>query len=153
MGSQGQPNNSCLTHNAVSSSINLLPDSEINDLITSLNKKTKGIFETILKWSRTPDKNLSATEQVENPLLNLFITGGAGTGKSHLIKTVHAAVSKILSYGTTSVDKVSVLLLTPTCVAAVNVNGTTIHSALSILIDCRGYLFLSFLIRQDVSSN
>ena len=70
--------------------------------------------------------------------MNLFITGGAGTGKSHLIKTIFASISKTLSYGSPQIKKPNILLLAPTGVAAVNINGTTIHSALGIPIDAKG---------------
>jgi len=70
--------------------------------------------------------------------LQIFITGGAGSGKSFLIKTLYAAISKILSHGLAHIDKPKVLLLAPTGVAAVNISGTTIHSALGIPVECRG---------------
>ena len=70
--------------------------------------------------------------------MNIFITGGAGTGKSHLIKTISASLNKTLSYGSQCLERPNLLLLAPTGVAAVNINGTTIHSALGISIDARG---------------
>ena len=73
---------------------------------------------------------------------------GAGTGKSHLIKTIYASVSKTLAYGSSHIEKPTVLLLAPTGVAAINVNGTTIHSALGIPIECRGFTVQDLLIKK-----
>ena len=59
----------------------------------------------------------------------------AGIGKSHLIKTISPSVSKLLLYKDGGTEKPIILLLAPTGVAAVNINGTTIHSGLGIGID------------------
>ncbi len=53
---------------------------------------------------------------LETGSVNLFITGRAGTGKSTLLQHFRATTSK------------NVAVLAPTGVAAVNVNGQTIHS-------------------------
>lgn len=53
----------------------------------------------------------------------LLITGAAGSGKTHLIKTIKDAL--------TAMGR-GVMLLAPTGVAAINVGGATIHSQLDI---------------------
>ena len=117
---------------------NLMPDDDINELIRTLIEKQRYVFEIVNKWVRRHVKNLSAEQVIENPLLQLFVTGGAGTDKFHLIKTITASVSKTLSYKTSCIEKLKLLLLAPTGVAAVNINVTTIHSALGISVDARG---------------
>lgn len=62
----------------------------------------------------------------------MFITGGAGAGKSHLIKTIYHTATKTFRHGITNPEKPTVLLMAPTGVAAININGTTIHTALAI---------------------
>ena len=57
-----------------------------------------------------------ALEQMENTDSNIFITGRAGTGKSTLLDYFK------------SVTKKNVVVLAPTGVAALNVQGQTIHS-------------------------
>jgi hypothetical protein len=55
--------------------------------------------------------------------------GTAGTGKSYLIKVIQKIIRKIAGN-----EKTPLLVLAPTGVAAFNIGGRTIHSALSILI-------------------
>ena len=50
------------------------------------------------------------------------------------MKVLYQSLTKALSYGNVSVDIPKVLLMTPIGVAAVNIDGTTIHTALDILI-------------------
>ena len=63
--------------------------------------------------------------------LLLFITGGAGAGKSHIIKTIYQTATKTFRHGPEDPDK-PVLLLAPTRVAAINIGGNTINSGLAI---------------------
>lgn len=118
--------------------IDSMSDDNINELIRSLNEKQRFLFEIVNKWARRHVKNLSAEKVIENLPLHLFITGGAGTCKSHLIKTITASVSKTLCYGSSCIEKPNVLLLAPTGVAAVNINGTTIHPGLGISAESCG---------------
>lgn len=55
---------------------------------------------------------------------NVFLSGGAGTGKSYLIRSFFKAV--------TNKKRKKVLLCAPTGVAAVNIGGVTLHSAFHI---------------------
>ena len=75
---------------------------------------------------------MSSISQVEINPLHIYITGGAGTGKSHLVKTIYHTLTKIFSYRVMTLDKPEVLLVAPTGVAAVNINGTIIHTSLGI---------------------
>ena len=54
-----------------------------------------------------------------------------GVGKSHVIKLIHSDTLKLLRLsGSFEPDDVVVLLTAPTGVAAFNINGMTLHSAL-----------------------
>jgi len=59
---------------------------------------------------------LNALELMEKSDKNIFITGRAGTGKSTLLMYF------------CNITKKKVVVLAPTGVAALNVNGETIHS-------------------------
>ena len=59
--------------------------------------------------------------------------GGAGVGKSHLTKALYQAALKY--YNTRAGDdfhQIMILLLAPTCKAAFNIKGNTIHSTLAV---------------------
>ena len=85
-----------------------------------------------VRWARNYVKNRSSKIQHEVEPVHLFITGRGGCGKSHLLRTIYQAVTKTLIYNGGDPDKPRVLLLAPTGVAAVNIDGTTIHSGLGI---------------------
>ena len=61
-----------------------------------------------------------------------FISGGAGAGKSHLIKSIYQTALKTFRYGPYNPDFPNVLKIAPTGVAAININGSVINSALAI---------------------
>ena len=62
---------------------------------------------------------------------HVFLSGPGGVGKSHVIRLIHSDTLKFLKLsGTLQPDDVTVLLTAPTSVAAFNVSGMTLHSAL-----------------------
>ena len=69
---------------------------------------------------------------------HLFLSNGGGCGKSHLMKTINQVINKLSLYQSRNPDKPEVLVLEPTGIAAININGTVIHSDLNI--PCRGKL-------------
>ena len=71
--------------------------------------------------------------------MHLFLTVAGGCGKSHLLRTIYQAITKTLMYNGGDPDKPRILLLAPTGVSAVNIDGTTIHSGLSI--NCKGHIY------------
>ena len=99
---------------------------EAHSLMRSLNEKQSKVFYKIRQWclDKVNGKNLEP--------FHMFITGGAGTGKSHLIKCIYNEAVRLLGRMSHNPDDVCVLLTAPTGVAAYNINGLTIHSALSI---------------------
>ena len=118
---------------------NILHDDDINAKIRSLNFKQRQIFHVIHAWGKNCVKKLYSKASKKVSSLHLFVTGGGGCGKSHLIKTIYHSMTKLFLYHIGNPDKVRVLLLAPTGVAAINIDGTTIHSGLNI--PCHGKMF------------
>ena len=109
-----------------------ISDDQLRESVRSLNIRQRYAYNTVLTWCRNKVKNMNSIKSEEVEPKYLFITGGAGTGKSHLIKTIYHTVTKTFRYGTVNPDKPTVLLMAPTGVAAININGTTINTALAI---------------------
>ena len=122
-----EPGMSCI-HNTTTQ----ISADEICKNIRSLNHKQREIFEIINKWARDYTKNLSSDSPKYILPLHLFVTGGAGVGKSHLIKTLYQSLLKTLSYRCPDASKKQIMLIAPTGVAAVNIHGSTVHSELGI---------------------
>lgn len=63
---------------------------------------------------------------------NIFITGGAGKGKSQLIKAINFEASRLFAETLLSPDALSVLLTAFTGTASFNIGGCRIHSVFSL---------------------
>ncbi|XP_070531546.1 uncharacterized protein [Ptychodera flava] len=95
---------------------------DFHNLVRKLNEKQKEIFYHILNWVKTKDAQLC-----------LFLTGGAGVGKSMVVKAIYQALLRYLgSLPGENPDLITMILMAPTGKAAYNLGGTTIHSALQI---------------------
>ena len=79
----------------------------------------------------------SVFENVVEPL-HLFITGGAWVGKSYLVKILTSFLTKTFNLYSGTPDRKKILLLAPTGVAALNIDGT-IHSGFGINPNCNTY--------------
>ena len=64
---------------------------------------------------------------------HVFLSGPGGVGKSHVIKMIQSDTIRFLKLsGEYDPDEIVVLLTAPTSVAAFNINGMTLHSALQL---------------------
>ena len=80
---------------SIAPEVKVMSDDEINELIPSLNDKQREVFNVVNSWARKTVTNYSTEDPIGIEPLQLFITGGARTGKSHLIKTIDAALNKM----------------------------------------------------------
>ena len=102
--------------------LNELQDQEYRQLVQTLNQKQKEFFYHILHIVKTSDKPFY-----------YFLSGGAGVGKSHLVKCLYQAALKYYnSRAGEDFNDVKILLLAPTGKAAFGIQGNTIHSTLAI---------------------
>ena len=110
---------------------NELNAEEFSATIRSLNKDQRDGYEIVLNWFRNKVKSLTTEKPSSVNPLCMFVTGGAGTRKSHLIKAIYQTAVKTFKH-TSDLDHASVLLAAPTGVAAVSIDGSTINTALAI---------------------
>ena len=110
-----------------------------NANIQFLNVQQRQVFDFVYSWAKETVKQKSSVKPNLVKPFNLFLSGSSGVGKSHLIKTIYQSVPKVLQYHGGSPDKPRILILAPTDVASINVNGIVIHSGLSI--PCRGKFY------------
>lgn len=101
---------------------NRLNDSDYRQLVRSLNIKQKEFFYHVLHSIKTKDDPLA-----------LFLSGGAGVGKSTVTNALYEALMRYLnSVPGENPDEVKVLKVAPTGKAAFNIKGNTLHSAFKI---------------------
>ncbi|XP_034322352.2 uncharacterized protein [Magallana gigas] len=99
---------------------------EMLPLLRSLNDKQKEVFYSVREWC------LKKISQGKPDPFYIFVTGGAGTGKSHLIKAIHYEASRLLGKTLSIPDALSILLTAFTGTAAFNIGGSTIHHVFSL---------------------
>ena len=109
-----------------------ISDDILHQNIRSLNHKQLCAYNIFLSWCRSKMKNLNTLNPVEIEPLYLFITGGGGAGKSHSIRAIYHTAVKTFKHPPTNPELPTVILMAPTGVAAINIDGTTINTALAI---------------------
>lgn len=103
-----------------------MPNNEYYELTRSLNDKQRTLFDFMYNWA-------TKSRFRHNPEpFNIFLSGGAGVGKSHLINTIYQGVTRALSRPGQHPDNPTVLVTASTGKAASNINGTTLHAAFAL---------------------
>ena len=91
--------------------------------MSKLNEKKRKIFTHIVH----------SLSQNPNQQLCVFITGGAGVGKSVVIRTIYQALHRMLcSESGQNPEDLRILLCAYTGLAAYNIQGSTLHNAFAI---------------------
>ena len=99
-----------------------MDDVNFRNLVSSLNKEQKLFFYHVLH-----------SVNVSDELLRLFLSGGAGVGKSWLTNAMYESLIRYFnSVAGENSDHVTVTKVAPTGKAAYNINGNTAHSAFQI---------------------
>ena len=103
------------------------PDKDFCALVRSLNAKQCRRFNYVLEWCLDLKRN---KQQLRKPApFHIFLTGGAGTGKLHIIKAVYQMLMKFLPIQGDTPDDTTVLLTAPTGTAPFQTRGCTLHLA------------------------
>ncbi|XP_078383037.1 uncharacterized protein LOC144665645 [Oculina patagonica] len=99
-----------------------MADDDFRKLVRSLNIKQMEFFYHVLHSIKTSDE-----------ALRLFLSGGAGVGKTTVTNALYEALIRYLnSVPGENPDEVRVLKVAPTGKAAFNISGNTLHSAFKI---------------------
>ena len=103
----------------------------VRGMYRSLNEMQASIFYTVREWC------LRRVWGHNPEPFHYFISGGAGCGKSHVIKSVHEEATKILRQlprfrNEADMSQPAVLLTAFTGTAAFNISGKTLHSILKL---------------------
>ena len=94
-------------------------------MMRSLNEEQSKLFLFVKHWAEQK-------EQGDAEPFHIFLTGGAGTGKSHTIKCIFNEVDRTITRKSENADLLVVLLVAYIGTAAFNINGQTIHLAFNI---------------------
>ena len=112
--------------------IQIMSHQDYCEMMRKLNKEQRKIITDHRKWCK--ELVAAITQGKPEPSAPLrFILGSAGVGKSHCIRLIQQDTIKLLRYlPGVNPDDVVCMLTAPTGTAAFNIDGMTIHSALSI---------------------
>ena len=99
------------------------------EMTVSLNKEQRQIHQFIVQWCT--EMSMTYKTSFRPKPFHIFISGGAGTGKSHLVRTIVQTVQNILNIGQNK-DDIVVMVCAYTGVAAFNIEGHTLHSAFNL---------------------
>ncbi|KAM9771320.1 uncharacterized protein ACBT44_004414 isoform 1-T6 [Syngnathus typhle] len=104
----------------------------LRDMYRNLNQKQASVFYKVRDWCI---KRVCSSKPIEQFFYH--INGGAGTGKSHLIKCIYTEATKILQRlprlaEEADISKQTVVLAAFTGTAAFNISGTTLHCLLKL---------------------
>jgi hypothetical protein len=98
-------------------------------MTVSLNTQQRCIHQFIVQWCIEMSMTYKTSRRPEP--FHIFISGGARTGKSHLICTIVQTATHLLSVDQGEED-ITVMVSAFTGVAAFNIEGHTLHSAFNL---------------------
>ena len=106
----------------------LLPNERCYEICSQLNEGQQHLFNFIMQFAlhcKLAEKN---NELPPKPF-QIFLSGGAGVGKSFLIEAITEYFKRVLRYTNQNLDQPSVLVAASTDKATTGINCITLHSA------------------------
>ena len=102
----------------------------MREMVRSLNSQQRQIFDDVYNWCKSKCKYQNSLKKKKFNHLNVFISGESGVGKLYLINTLFHTLTRTFNLYSGTPEKVTVLKMASTGVVVVNINGTTISTAL-----------------------
>lgn len=107
-----------------------MTDAEYQSKLAGLNCAQRDALERIIQYTRARHQFFMGEQDTIPDPLHLFLTGGAGTGKSHVFSIIKEYIERA-HMGAQN----ACMLVAPTGVAAFNIGGVTIHCALCLPVE------------------
>ena len=117
-----------------------MTDAEYNSKVAGLNDSQREAFDQIVLWTSERHQYFMGESNSLPEPLHLFITGGAGTGKSHLISIIKEHIER-----SHTGSQNACMLVAPTGVLAFNIGGLTIHYAFWLPVEHGNFNLLDTL--------
>ena len=129
LGSQAQENMGLLSRFDLEVNKAQMTSSKYRELMRGLNKKQRQIVMYNRGWCKNAIQAWKENKHI--PPYRIFLSGPGGVGKSHVITLIQHDMRRLLTLSKQlRPTDVTALVTAPTGVAAFNVDGMTIHSAL-----------------------
>ena len=109
-----------------------LTDREFRQLNAGLNTKQRIPFDIAVHYTRELHKHRMKIHHEPPEPFHLFVTGGAGTGKSRVIRAINEHMERSRSG---IQERHACMLMALTGVAAFNIGGPTIHRTLRLQVE------------------
>ena len=107
----------------------ILAPAEYRKMMRCLNEKQREIVMFHRDWCKNAITTLKQNKKIQP--YQVFLSGPGGVGKSHVIRLIQSDTKRIFSLSRQfKPTDITVLLTAPTGVAAFNIGGMTVHSAL-----------------------
>ena len=122
-------------YEAVNSGSEIRTEGDLNAFVQTLNADQLRVYNRVTRYLEhrfDHDHEICDEEKCKSEPLFLYVSGFGGTGKSYLIKAIQGFMfvqSNIFQ------EKAGLMLTAPTGLAASNINGQTIHSALKLPVE------------------
>ncbi|KAL5259662.1 hypothetical protein ACHWQZ_G009943 [Mnemiopsis leidyi] len=122
-------------YEAVNLSSEIQTEDHLRAYVKTLNEDQMRVYNRIIQHIEhmfDHDNDMCADDKCKIKPLLLYVSGYGGTGKSYLIKALQGYM---YIQGSVFSEKAGLILAAPTGLAAANINGQTIHSALKLPVE------------------
>ena len=109
----------------------LLPNEQFYEICFQLNEGQQHLFSFIMQYALHCKLAEINNKSPPKPF-QIFLSGGAGVGKSFLIKAITEYLKRVLRYPNQNLDQPSVLVTASTGKVATDINGIALHSAFQL---------------------
>ena len=111
-----------------------LPPEEFYSMCSGLNKTQRRFFNFFMTYVMMSKTCLRNNQGEPNPFY-IYLSGGAGVGKSFLINVITEYAKRNLKFHGQNLDQPSIVVTASTGKAASHINGLTLHSAFHLQVN------------------